>query len=52
MVPALEVGGNLNDWQTVAKADVLRTMNEQSIRFEVRTPAAGRFFRIRFTAAP
>jgi hypothetical protein len=52
MVPALEVGGNLNDWQTVAEADVLRTMNEQSIRFEVRTPAAGRFFRIRFTAAP
>ena len=52
MVPALEVGGNLNNWQTVAEADVLRTMNEQSIRFEVRTPAAGRFFRIRFTAAP
>ena len=52
MVPSLEAGDNLNDWQAVAEADVLRTMDGQSIRFEVRAPAAGRFFRIRFTAAP
>ncbi len=52
MVPSLEAGDNLNDWQTVAETDVLRTMDDQSIRFEVRGPVAGRFFRIRFTTTP
>ncbi len=52
MVPSLEAGANLNDWQAVAEADVLRTMDDQSIRFEVRGPVTGRFFRIRFTTTP
>ena len=52
MVPSLEAGGNLKDWQAVAEADILRTMDDQSIRFEVRSPVAGRFFRIRFSTTP
>ena len=52
MFPSVEAAGRLEDWQPAALEDIGMTVQIHTIRIEVKSPAAGRFFRIRFRPMP